>query len=444
MKKLLIILSLFACFCFKVQTDQLSNYRVTVNDTTFTTWTTIHDTPEVAHLPQKIFLAGYDTVTVSDTSYVVYYKSKHHATVNGTVTSIVPNYDTIAAHDTSFVCHNCAVHDTTTYVINVDTSETLYGVFIVNSPQTSLSARITQAQSISAKCTFFRYNSNSGDAYSVPTIKTSGLKVAWTFNYRPVQNVAYFPTGSALTTFTDSLNTSLNIATPDVVSIENEEGNAAYHKGTVYDYLNELYASAVVAHAHKVPISNGGTTNGVVYAMRQWYNDLGFNSSNPDPTKDSVTWLNTHLGLSGANNSYALQQRDWYVTLLAGIKSSTVDYVNFHWYEPFRTTDLTPIVTTGVLPALINYLQVATGKPVITTEAGTRNTSTSLLIDMFTEIAHAGTRIAIYYDGVGPWAIQNEAGYKTYLNSLAYQRSHDDMLDRRFAAIVFNYKKSGS
>jgi hypothetical protein len=68
------------------------------------------------------------------------------------------------------------------------------------------------------------------------------------------------------------LDSCLTVAKPDLLSIENEEANAEYHKGTVQDYLNELNAATVVAHAHgNVPISNGGTTQGVVYAMRRWY-----------------------------------------------------------------------------------------------------------------------------------------------------------------------------
>jgi hypothetical protein len=71
-----------------------------------------------------------------------------------------------------------------------------------------------------------------------------------------------------------------------------------------------------------------------------------------------------------------------------------------HWYEPPRT-DTLPTITSGVLPPLINYLRVITGKKVITTEAGCRNHSDALLSQMFTEINNTNIPIAIYYDGVG-------------------------------------------
>jgi hypothetical protein len=177
----------------------------------------------------------------------------------------------------------------------------------------------------------------------------------------------------------------------------------------VYDYLAELNAAAVIAHNHHVPISNGGTTLGVVYAMRQWYFDRG--------ETDSVNWLNAALGLS-SNMSIGTDQVAWYQALLTGIAASQVDYINFHWYEPPRSTNLTPTTTSGVLPVLINYLRVTTGKPVITTESGCRNSSNSLLISMFNEIRLSGVKVAIYYDGTGSLAVQNESGFKVYLNGL--------------------------
>jgi hypothetical protein len=101
---------------------------------------------------------------------------------------------------------------------------------------------------------------------------------------------------------------------------------------------------------------------------------------------DSVTWLNNALGLpTNLNSTYALTQEAWYIPLLAGFAASQIDYVNFHWYEPPRT-DTLPTTTSGVLPPLINYLRVITGKKVITTEAGCRNHSDALLSQMFTEI----------------------------------------------------------
>jgi hypothetical protein len=283
-------------------------------------------------------------------------------------------------------------------------------VFIINSPQTSLPSRLHQAKNIHPKSVYYRYNSDRGEVYRVKQVKDSGLFVSWVFQNRPVTDIAYFPTGAALTAFTTTLDSSLTAARPDILSIENEEGKPEYHKGTVLDYLNELNACVAVSHAHKVPISNGGLTQGVVYAMRRWYINRG--------RADSVTWLNNALNLpTNLNNTYAQSQEAWYIPLLAGFAVSEMDYVNLHWYEPPHM-DTLPVVTTGVLPPLINYIRTVTGKQVITTEAGTRNHSNALLFQMFTEINDTNIPIAIYYDGVGSLAVQNEAGYILFLASL--------------------------
>jgi hypothetical protein len=298
-------------------------------------------------------------------------------------------------------------YQTGSLTVTAPTTSIIYGAFILNSFQSSLAQKIHQSKSIASLNKAYRYNTNRGDNfYSVKQIQDSGLLCAMTFNNRPVQDVAYFPTGAALTAFTKTLDSLLTIRKPDLLSIENEEGNTSYHKGTVQDYLAELNASTTVAHAHNIPISNGGTTLGAVYALRKYYQDNNLT--------DSVTWLNTAMGLNPSNTSYAQSQLDWYIPLLAGIAASNIDYINFHWYEPPRT-DTLPTTTSAVLPPLINYLRIATGKPVITTEAGCRNSSTPLLFQMFNEITQAGCVWAIYYDGVGPLAFQNEAGWRAYL-----------------------------
>jgi hypothetical protein len=298
-------------------------------------------------------------------------------------------------------------YQTGSLTVTAPTTSIIYGVFIVNGPQTTLSSRLHQANNIAPLNVAFRYNYNRGDNfYSVKQIQDSGLLCAMTYNNQSVANVAYFPTGSALVACGVTLDSLLTIRKPNILSIENEEGNQSYHKGTVQDYLAELNYLTTISHSHNVAISNGGLTIGVVYAMRKWYQDRG--------RADSVTWLNNAMGLNPSNTSYAQGQMDWYIPLLSGIASGNADYINFHWYEPPRT-DTVPTTTSGVLPPLINYIRLTTGKPVITTEAGCRNSSTPLLIQMFDEITQAGCIWGIYYDGVGPLAFQNEAGWRAFL-----------------------------
>jgi hypothetical protein len=160
-------------------------------------------------LPQQIIHVRDTTFLVSDTSYNIFFNTKQYAVVDGSVSTTVPIYDTIAAHDTTFTCSLCATCSRSDTVIHTDTTKTLYGVFIVNSPQTSLPSRLHQAKSIHAKCVYYRYNSDRGEVYRVKQVKDSGLFVVWVFQNRPVQDVAYFPTGDALTAFTATLDSCL-------------------------------------------------------------------------------------------------------------------------------------------------------------------------------------------------------------------------------------------
>jgi hypothetical protein len=397
MKRIITILLLFAL-------------KATAQDTTITVITYPCDSLVTTTLPEQIIHVRDTTILVSDTSYNIFFDTKQYATVDGSVSTTVPIYDTIAAHDTTFTCHRCATCSRSDTVIHTDTTKTLYGVFIFNQPPTPFATRLNRAKNIAPNLQAFRYNVDRGEAaYKVKEIQDSGLLAALVFNWKPVGDVAYFPTGSDLTAMGVTLDSLLTIRKPDLLSIENEEGNPGYHKGTPYDYLAELNAMTVISHAHHVPISNGGTTQGVVYALRKWYVDRG--------ETDSVTWLNTVLNLPVNPTPYGTQQENWYIPLLAGIATSNIDYINVHWQEPPRT-DTFPTTTSKVLPRIINYVRVITGKPVITNEAGCRNHSTALLKEMFYEITNGGCKWAIYFDGNGDLSIQNEEGYKEFLNEL--------------------------
>jgi hypothetical protein len=383
-------------------------------DTTYNTRTyqVRHDTAITTHIAQQIIHYADSVITVHG-GVMKMLKNKVFTNSTGDKTQTIPLYDTIPAHDSTFNCVNCAVHDTTVTDIIITppaTNDVIYGVFILNNPQTPIASRIHQAKSIHHYSTAMRYNYDRGDDhYYVKQIQDSGLLCVMTYNNRPVQDVAFFPVGDELTASMVTLDSLLTITTPDLLSIENEEGHQEYHKGTVYDYLNELNAAVVVSHAHHVPICNGGLTQGVVFALRKWYADRG--------ETDSVTFLNTALSLNPHNTSYSLQQEDWYIPLLAGIAASNVDYINYHWYEPPRT-DTFPTTTSKVLGPLINYLRIITGKDVLTNESGCRNHSTALLKEMFHEITNGHSKWGIYYLGVGELAQPNEEGFKEFLNEL--------------------------
>lgn len=431
MKKLLIILS-FAFFVAFITPPHTLMYQTTVvNDTTYVTYQVTHDTIETTTIPEKIIHTGDTVITLFDTSYLIYNIYEQYASVDGSITITVPLYDTIPSNDTTFTCHGCAVHDTTTFVINADTSNTIWGVFILNNPPTTLSARTTRATNLSDALTSYRYNVDRGDnTYSVHAIHAAGLLVAMSYQNQPVQNTAFFPTGAALTASAFTLDSLFDIETPDLLSIENEESNQSYHKGTPQDYINELNTLGAVAHAHGVPYSNGGTLIQLVYYIRKYYQDHGLT--------DSVNWINTAAGLSPGTGPAAQAQINWYSVVIPAFRNSNMDYVNFHHYEPPRT-DTVPTTESGLTRVIINFLKQQTGKEIITTEFGTRNHSNALLIQMCNIIKDAGVKWAIYFDGDGSVAFANEPAYKTFLNSLLSWQNN--IINRDIALQRSNFEK---
>lgn len=287
-----------------------------------------------------------------------------------------------------------------------------YGVFVLTSPTyPTFQSRLDQAHYINVPV--FRYNYTYGmGQYRVGDIIDDGLRVALTWNPRD-NNGTYFPIGTAeINFYAAKLDSFLKLTDkPELVSINNEEGHREYWKGTVADYLNWFEACVTVSHNNGIPISNGGTTIGIVYAMLQWYIDEG-------KPADSIQFIKDAFGITGsATGAYATQQREWYQQLLAGFALSDMDYVNMHWYEPARD-NFTDTVTSGLVPLIINYIQSITGKSVITTETGTKNANNSLLYEMLDQYKAASVAYLIYFAGSsdqGAHAYDNSEGYKAWL-----------------------------
>lgn len=305
-------------------------------------------------------------------------------------------------------------------VVNSTGPEINYGVFAAtSSTYPTLDARMAHAHFLGVPV--FRYNydyiqqSGTAPPYRVGQIMDEDLRVALTFNHNangmqwPAGDHTFPNTPQEITFFSSKLDSLLGLADkPDIVSINNEEGHREYWEGTVQEYLTYMEACVQVGHAHGIPVTNGGTTIGIVYAMLQWYIDLG-------KPADSIQYIKDKFGITGnAGGAFATSQRQWYQTLLAGFAVSDMDYVNMHWYEPARD-NTTDTVTSGLVPLIINYIQSVTGKGVITTETGTKNASYNLLYELMDQYKAANVRYLIYYAG------ESDQGAQAYDNSPAYK-----------------------
>lgn len=298
-----------------------------------------------------------------------------------------------------------------------------YGVFAAASDYgTNLQGRMNHAHYLGVPV--FRYNydyvqqSGSAPPYRVGEIIDDDLIAALTFNHNAngmqwSQGDHSFPNTTAeINFFSAKLDSLLGLPDkPEVVSINNEEGHREYWEGTVQEYLVWMEKCVQVGHAHGLPVTNGGTTIGIVYAMLQWYIDEG-------KPADSIQFIKDRYGITGsAGGTYATEQRIWYQTLLAGFANSDMDYVNVHWYEPARD-NTTNIVTSELLPLIINYIQIVTGKNVITTEMGVKNGNYGLAYEYFDQWKASGARYVIYYAGSsdqGAQSFDNSEAYKAWL-----------------------------
>lgn len=324
---------------------------------------------------------------------------------------------------------NVTINYTITYqggtlsVSSPPNTNTTYGIFAAASDYgTALQGRMNHAHYVGVP--LFRYNydyvqqNGSAPTYRVNEITDDGLLTALTFNHNangmqwPQGDHSFPNTTAEINFFSSKLDSLLGLPDkPEVVSINNEEGHREYWEGTVQEYLVWMEKCVQVGHAHGLPVTNGGTTIGIVYAMLRWYIDRG-------ASQDSIDFIKDAYGITGnAGGTYATEQRIWYETLLAGFANSDMDYVNVHWYEPARD-NTTDIVTSKLIPLIINYIQVVTGKYVITTEMGVKNGNYGLAYEYFDQWKASGAKYIMYYAGSsdqGAQSFDNSEAYKEWL-----------------------------
>jgi hypothetical protein len=340
------------------------------------------------------------TVTVSDTSYNTGSNQYgYYFNVDGSVNITYPLYDTIAAHDTTYTCNDCATcHRIDTIITPVPPDERLYGVFILPVPLTPLAQRLHRIKT-EGLGTIFRDNQNSNTFIdNSKQIHDSALLQSLTYNYRHPQQIAYFPTGAGLNLWADTLSYNLRRMNqrPDFIHFENEEANTLYHKGTVYDYINLLQRGIDTAHKYGIAVGNGGTIQNIVAYIRYVYQQEG--------KTDSANLIRDSAHLPQNPNAYGLAVIDWNKVFIPWVAQSNLDFIDLHWYEYFNNNIRDRTTTSKLLPIVINFLQSRTGKPVISTEIGTRGDNQPMFNEMMNECKNAGMNRMIYFSGNGPAA----------------------------------------
>lgn len=206
------------------------------------------------------------------------------------------------------------------------------------------------------------------------------------------------------------LDSVLDVYQPEVLVIENEETTTNYHSGPITDYFNELKAAVNIAHAHGIPVTNGGIVARAM-TLLTWksYIDSGLTTKASTyaakafpPSKLVGGKPDTTVGSS--YQTLLVKGRQ----MIAMYKSLPLDYVNFHWYEPVRAVGAANLPgldtiahVSSALEESICYLRNETGKNILTNEIGQYNDQTGITSAIMDEMKRMNIPYAIWYSGDG-------------------------------------------
>ncbi len=225
-----------------------------------------------------------------------------------------------------------------------------------------------------------------------------------------------------------ALAADLDATHPRLVTIQNEEDGLQFWSGTPQDYLHELADAVHVAHAKGYEISNGGISAGAVklaYWHHLWVSGQraaadAFARSSLGPGMFRVGAIANDLP-SSADPERPIFARTLLMrnklaraeTLIAGYRSTGIDYVNFHWYES-GPDDLRAVAT---------WLSQTTGLPAICNEMGQFSNSpetVDALLGM-SESLHLAWVIWFAIDGNGPAVGLADQGAALRANGQAFR-----------------------
>lgn len=245
------------------------------------------------------------------------------------------------------------------------------------------------------------------DAY-IDSLVANDFSIVANFNYYGSEKSAPFPKDAS--SIASSITKVLKTFHPVLVAVENEEDNQNYHTGPAQDYINELDAATAVLHANNIKVMNGGLTEDVlcILTYRNYLNE-GLTTQANDFAKRTMP-LAIINDLPDLTNNAGLANRVAFAdSLVKAYKNMSFDYVNFHWYEPVLArwvnaspgADAATQVDTKAMSEVITYLQNATGKPVLSNEAGVLNASPGIVQNMLQQFRTSNLPFVLWYSGDG-------------------------------------------
>lgn len=238
--------------------------------------------------------------------------------------------------------------------------------------------------------------------------RDAGLRLVLHAKNGPALASPPLTTDSQIADYERQLGATLDATRPTLLAVENEENYTGFYTGTAAQYLRQLYAAATVAHARRIPVTDGGITSTMV-ALATWkdLHDRGLDAEASDFSSRAFpddAWIRRDLAVrpfQGLSRPTAETSRQMALDLIAAFRTAPIDAVNFHWY----------IDDDRALAQTIDYLRRATGKPVVSTEMGQYPTGQASMDDTVVS-GHLATAIGsmrlpflIWFDADGTRAV---------------------------------------
>ncbi len=309
-------------------------------------------------------------------------------------------------------------------------SQTQFGVLVSFPDSSNTSSNIIDVTNeLGAKCVRQTLVMNGWDGTSnrYDQFRSAGYKILLNVNYgNPVVAPIPFPTDTVA--YKVQLSSILDIHSPEVVVIENEEITEDYHSGPIEDYINELKAAIGICHAKGLKVTNAGLlTSPLCILVYNDYLSRGLKAEAADfKTRTFNPIMSNYLTHPQKDSGLGLKV-DKCKTLIAAFAGMNLDYVNFHIAEIVNANGYSDgkTATPKVYQEIIDYLKKTTGKAVISNEIAQKNLSPSLVTSMLTEFKKTGIDYAIWYSDEGDNLIIPDSALHNYdktlrLNGIAF------------------------
>lgn len=283
---------------------------------------------------------------------------------------------------------------------------TKIGAHIVLSPGASIDDEIAVLKSLGA--TYTRVNVGTSNWPTMSKVYDryvqSGIKVLLNVAWQSSTTGNAFPTdmelyASKLTAILDTLASK-----PELIVIENEEINKAFHSGPMSDYITELKTASPIVHSYGLKVTNGGVYGQGLDTMVYRYLKEKYGQTFAETNFGNYVFL--PVGLRAANNPGSAPVVESNIANIQLVLDAApyLDYINIHHYEvdnPNVDEASATTATPNVLKYTKEYIETTTGKPIMSNETSVRNnTQPALVTALLQDYVDNNFPYAIWWDNI--------------------------------------------